>query len=43
MYLDPGGIALVVSAIIGVVASIPVLVGIYWKKIKARLVKKASK
>lgn len=42
MYLDPGGIALVVAAIIGTIASIPVLIGIYWKKIKARLVRKKS-
>ena len=39
MYFDPGVGSLVVQALIGVLVSLPVLAGIYWKKL-VRLVKR---
>jgi len=33
MYLDPGAWSIVAQVIIGVLVAIPVLVGIYWKRV----------
>lgn len=34
MYTDPGAWSLVVQALIGIVVAIPVIIGIYWRKVK---------
>jgi len=34
MYLDPGSWGLVLQFLVGVIIAIPVLIGIYWKKVK---------
>lgn len=36
MYLDPGSWSLVLQVIVGAVISIPLLIGIYWGRIKER-------
>lgn len=35
MYLDPGAWSLVVQVLVGALVSIPILLGLYWGKIKA--------
>ena len=37
MYLDPGGLGIAFQALIGLVLAIPVLIGIYWVRIKSIL------
>lgn len=34
MYLDPGLGSIVIQALIGLAFAIPVLVGVYWKKLR---------
>ncbi len=34
MYVDPGGWSLVLQALIGMLVAVPVLVGIYWGRIR---------
>jgi len=36
MYLDPGSWGIAIQALLGALLAGPVLVGIYWKRIKAR-------
>jgi hypothetical protein len=36
MYLDPGSWSLAIQVIFGAVLSIPLLIGVYWGRIKAK-------
>jgi len=36
MYLDPGAWSLAIQVIFGAILSIPIFIGIYWGKIKAK-------
>jgi len=35
MYLDPGGLSLLAQLLIGSVVAIPMLIGVYWKQVRA--------
>lgn len=37
MYLDPGAWSIIVQVLVGALVSIPVLIGLYWRKVRARL------
>lgn len=37
MYLDPGAWSLVVQVLVGALVSIPILLGLYWGRIRERL------
>ena len=43
MYLDPGAWSIIVQVLVGALVSIPVLLGLYWHKIKTRLARRKVK
>jgi len=43
MYIDPGSWSMVVQVLIGVVVAIPILMGVYWGKVKTFLSSRKSK
>ena len=43
MYLDPGAWGAVVQVLVGVAIAIPVLIGVYWGKIKLFLSRRKEK
>ena len=38
MYVDPGGLSVVIQLLIGTLAAVPMFVVIYWKQVKAFIV-----
>ena len=36
MYLDPGAWSILVQVLVGALVSIPILLGVYWGRIRAR-------
>lgn len=34
MYLDPGAWSVIAQVLVGVLVAVPVLVGVYWRRIK---------
>lgn len=43
MYLDPGAWSIIVQVLVGALVSIPILLGLYWQRIRTRLTRKKVK